>query len=149
MEAKGVVRMGSPNHNAEMRSSAPSASPSPTTADPTKRQQGNNACPDESNSKKRQLAWKAEALMAVGPDVEFPNGEYGGGSEKEDLFFWVLGEIQDEVFRAVPDTGATLPIVARRLLRNFKKAKTVAITVGGGRTIYSLRGVDVSICLGV
>ena len=54
----------------------------------------------------------------------------------------------DEVFRAVLDTGATLSIVARRLLKTFKKTKTVAIRVGDGRTIHSLGGVDVTICLG-
>ena len=46
------------------------------------------------------------------------------------------------------DTGATLSIVARRLLKTFKKTKTVAIRVGDGRTIHSLGGVDVTICLG-
>ena len=46
------------------------------------------------------------------------------------------------------DTGTTLSIVARRLLGTFKKTKTVAIRVGDGRTIHSLGGVDVTICLG-
>ena len=46
------------------------------------------------------------------------------------------------------DTGATLSIVARRLLKTFKKTKTVAIRVGDGRTIHSWGGVDVTICLG-
>ena len=46
------------------------------------------------------------------------------------------------------DTGATLCIVARRLLKTFKKTKTVAIRVGHVRTIQSLGGVDVAICLG-
>ena len=46
------------------------------------------------------------------------------------------------------DTGATLSIVARRLLKTFSKTKTVAIRVGDGRTIHSLGGVDVTICLG-
>ena len=46
------------------------------------------------------------------------------------------------------DTGATLSRVARRLLKTFKKSKTVAIRVGDGRTIHSLGGVDVTICLG-
>ena len=46
------------------------------------------------------------------------------------------------------DTGATLSIVARRLLKTFKKTKTVAIKVGDGRTIHSLGGVDVTISLG-
>ena len=57
-------------------------------------------------------------------------------------------KIGDEVFRAVLDTGATLSIVARRLLKTFKKTKTVAIRVGNRRTIHSLRGVDVTIFLG-
>ena len=57
-------------------------------------------------------------------------------------------EIGDQVFRAVLDTGATLAIMARRLLKTFKKTKTVAIRVGDGRTIHSLGGVDVTICLG-
>ena len=46
------------------------------------------------------------------------------------------------------DTGATLSIVARRLLRTFNKTKTVAIRVGDGRTIHFFGGVDVTICLG-
>ena len=57
-------------------------------------------------------------------------------------------KIRDQVFRAVPDIGATLSIVARRLLKTFKKTKTVAIRVGDGRTIHCLGGVDVTICLG-
>ena len=57
-------------------------------------------------------------------------------------------KIGDQVFRAVLDTGATLPIVALRLLKTFKKTKTVAIRVGDGRTIHSLGGVDVTLCLG-
>ena len=57
-------------------------------------------------------------------------------------------KIEDEVFRAVLDTGATLSIVARRLLRSFKKAKTVAISVGDRRTIHSLVAVHVLIFLG-
>ena len=44
--------------------------------------------------------------------------------------------------------GATLSIVARRLLKTFKKPKTVAIRVGDGGTIHSLGGVDVPLCLG-
>ena len=39
-------------------------------------------------------------------------------------------KIGDQVFRAVLDTGATLSIVARRLLKTFRKTKTVAIRVG-------------------
>ena len=57
-------------------------------------------------------------------------------------------KIGDQVFRAVLDTGATLSIVARRLLKTFRKTKTVAIRVGVGRTIHSLGGVDVTIWLG-
>ena len=57
-------------------------------------------------------------------------------------------KIGDQVLRAVLDTGATLSIVARRLLKTFKKTKTVARRVGDGRTIHSLGGVDVTICLG-
>ena len=57
-------------------------------------------------------------------------------------------KIGDQVFRAVLDTGTTLSIVAQRLLKTFKKTKTVAIRVGDGRTIHSLGGVDVTICLG-
>ena len=57
-------------------------------------------------------------------------------------------KIRDEVFRAVLDTRATLSIVARRLLKTFKKTKTMAIRVGERRTIHSLGGVDVTICLG-
>ena len=64
------------------------------------------------------------------------------------MVFWILAKIGDQVFRAVLDTGATLSIVARRLLKTFKKTKTVAIRVGDGRTIHSLGGLDVTICLG-
>ena len=56
-------------------------------------------------------------------------------------------KIGDLIFLAVLDTGATLSIVARRLLKTFKKTKTVAIRVGDGRTMHSLGGVDVTICL--
>ena len=48
----------------------------------------------------------------------------------------------DQVYKAVSDTGATLFILARGLLEQAKirKAKTVAILVGHGRTIHSLEG---------
>ena len=59
-----------------------------------------------------------------------------GGSEEEDLVFWILVKIGDQVFRAVLDTGTTLSMVARRLLKSFNKAKTVAIRVGDGCTIH-------------
>ena len=49
-------------------------------------------------------------------------------------------KIGDQVFRAVLDTGAALSIVARRLLKTFRKTKTVAIRVADGRTIHSLGG---------
>ena len=64
------------------------------------------------------------------------------------MVFGILEKIRDQVFRAVLDTGAKLCIVARRLLNTFKKPKTLAIRVGDGRTIQSLGGVDVTICLG-
>ena len=57
-------------------------------------------------------------------------------------------KIGDQVFRAVLDTGATLSIVARRLLKTFKKTETVAIRVGDRCTIHSFGGVDGTICLG-
>ena len=58
-------------------------------------------------------------------------------------------KIGDKVYKAVLDTGATLSIVARRLLKQTKirKTETVAIRVGDGRTIHSLGGVDVTMCL--
>ena len=46
------------------------------------------------------------------------------------------------------DTGGTPSIVARRLLKTFKKTKTVAKRPGDGCTLHSLGGVDVTICLG-
>ena len=64
------------------------------------------------------------------------------------MVFWILVKIRDQVFRAVLDTGATLSIVAQRLPKTFKKTETVAIRVGDGRTIHSLGGVDLTICLG-
>ena len=59
-------------------------------------------------------------------------------------------KIGDQVYKAVLDTGATLSIVARRLLKqaNIRKTKTMAIRVGDGRTIHSLGGVDVTVRLG-
>ena len=51
-------------------------------------------------------------------------------------------KIGDHVYKAVLDTGATLSIVARRLLKQAKiwKTHTVAIRVGDGRTIHALGG---------
>ena len=57
-------------------------------------------------------------------------------------------KIGHQVFRAVLDTGATISIVVWRLLKAFKKTKTVNIRVGDERTIHSLGGVDVTIYLG-
>ena len=59
-------------------------------------------------------------------------------------------KIGDQVYKAVLDTGPTLSILARRLLKQAKirKIKTVAISVGDGRTIHSMGGVDVTVCLG-
>ena len=53
----------------------------------------------------------------------------------------------DHFFRAVLDTGATLSIVARRLLKTFRNTKTVGIRLGDGSTI-SLGAVLVTFCLG-
>ena len=60
----------------------------------------------------------------------------------------ILAKFGYQVFQALLDTGATLSIVARCLVKTFKKTKTVAIRVGDGRTIHSLAGGDVSFCLG-
>ena len=144
--ARAVARV-EPQHP-QKRSSAPATSPSPAEADPTKRPQGDNASPEGKNSKKRRLAWIAKFLMAAGVDVKFPAEEYGAGSEEEDFVLWILVKIGDKVFRAVFDTGATRSSVAWRLLKTFKKTKTVAIRVRDGRTIHSLGGVDVATCLG-
>ena len=64
------------------------------------------------------------------------------------MVFWILLQIGDHILRAVLDTSATLSIAAWRLLKTFNKTKTVAISVGDGRTIHSLGGVDLTICLG-
>ena len=66
------------------------------------------------------------------------------------MVFWITVKIGDQVHKAVLDTGATLSIVARRLLKQaiIRKTKTVAIRVGDGWTIHSLGAVDVTVCLG-
>ena len=66
------------------------------------------------------------------------------------MVFWITLKGGDQVYKAVLDTGATLSIPGRRLLKQAKirKRKTVAIRVGDGRTIHSLGGVDVTLCLG-
>ena len=90
----------------------------------------------------------AKWLIAAGVEMKFRDGQQGGGSEEKVLVFWIYVKIRDLVSRAVLDTGATLYIVARRLLKTFRKTKTAAIRAGDGRTIHSLRGVNLSICLG-
>ena len=84
----------------------------------------------------------AKLLMAAGVDLKVPDGEEGGGSAEEDLVLWILKKTGDDVFWAVVDTGTTLAILARCLLKTSKKSKTVAIRVGDGQTIHSLGGVD-------
>ena len=66
------------------------------------------------------------------------------------MVFWITVRIGDEVYKAVLDTGATLSIVAHRLLKlaKIRKTKTEAIRVGDGRTIHSLAGVDATVCVG-
>ena len=51
-------------------------------------------------------------------------------------------KIGNQVYKTVLDTGATLSIVARRLLKQAKiqKTKNYAIMVGDGWTIHSLGG---------
>ena len=70
---KGGGKGGPPNP--QRRSSEPAATPSPAEGDPKKRPQGDNASPEEINSKKRRLAWMAKSLMAAGMDVKFPAEE--------------------------------------------------------------------------
>ena len=69
---KGGGKDGTPYHKSQRRSSAPAASPSPTGADPKKCPQGNNASPEESNSKKRPLARMAKSISAWGGGREIP-----------------------------------------------------------------------------
>ena len=59
-------------------------------------------------------------------------------------------KIGDQVYKAVLDPGAALSIVASRLLKQAKirKIKIVAISFGDGRTIHSLRGGQMTVCLG-
>ena len=59
-------------------------------------------------------------------------------------------KIGDQVYKAVLNTGATVSIVARRLLRQpmILKTKTVAIRAGDGRTIHSLGRVYLIVFLG-
>ena len=66
------------------------------------------------------------------------------------MVFRITVKIHDQVHKAVLDTGATLSIVARRLLKqaSIRKTKTVAIRVGDGRTMHSQGRVNVTVCLG-
>ena len=66
------------------------------------------------------------------------------------MVFWVTVKFGDQVYKAVWDTGATLSILDRRLLKQAKirKTKTVALRVGDGRTIHSPGAVNVTVCLG-
>ena len=93
---KGGGKAGTPNH--QRCSSAPATSLSPAEGDPKKRPQGDKASPEGNNSKKRRLAWMAKSLMAAGVDVKFPAEEWEGSSEEEDLVFWILVKIGDQVF---------------------------------------------------
>ena len=51
-------------------------------------------------------------------------------------------KIGDHNYKAVLDSGATLSIVARTLLKQarIRKTENVAIRVGDGRTIHSVGG---------
>ena len=69
--------------------------------------------------------------------MKFPAEELRGGSGEEDLVSWNVVKIVDQFPRAVLDVGATLSIVAWRLLKTVKKTKTLAIRVGDGSTINS------------
>ena len=86
------------------------------------------------------------------PDQVAPQGRKASSTRKikpqTSNLFRILVKIRDQVFRAVLDTGATLSIVARCLLKTFKKTKTVAIRVGDGRTNKFLGPVDVTFRLG-
>ena len=70
-------------------------------------------------------------LQAAGVQVKLPEEGYWGGSEEEDLAFWITIKIADQVLKAVLDTGATLSILARRLLKQAKiqKSNTLVIRV--------------------
>ena len=59
---KGCDKGGTP----QRRSSVPAISPSDADVDPKKPPHVDNASPEGSNSKKRQLAWMTKSLMAAG-----------------------------------------------------------------------------------
>ena len=92
-------------------------------------------------------SWNFWTLFGVS-GVQPPPPPPVGGSEEKGVVFSILVKIREQGFRAVLDTGATLSILALRLLKTFKKTKTVAIRVRDWCTIHSLGGIDVTICLG-
>ena len=115
---------GKSNPGGGRRSSAPPTGrrgpPNPATP---KREQGEKlAAPPSTPSaggakkgetaKKRKLNWHFKCLQAVGVEVKFPEERYGGGSEEEDVVFWITVKIGHQVYKAVLDTGATRSILA-------------------------------------
>ena len=66
------------------------------------------------------------------------------------MVFWITVQVGDPVYKGALDTGAKLSKVARKLQKKAKirKIKTMAVRIGDGRTIHSLGGVDVTVCLG-
>ena len=94
------------------------------------------------NTKKCKLNWHSKCLQAAGVEVKFPVKGCWGGSGDEDLVLSITVEIADQVYKAVLHTGVTLSIAARRFRKQImiRKTETVAIRVGDGRTIHSLRG---------
>ena len=46
-----------------------------------------------SNPSAGGLNWHSKCLQAAGFEVKFPEGEQGGGSEEEDLVFWITVKI--------------------------------------------------------
>ena len=73
--AKGDGKDGTPTHNSQRRWSAPATYLSPATGDSERRSQGNNASPEEPNSKKGRFSWSAKSLIAPVMDVKFPDSE--------------------------------------------------------------------------
>ena len=67
-------------------------------------------------------------------------GSRGAAPKRRTWFSGFSLKLGIKFFGAVLDTAGTLSIVARRLLKTFRKTKTVAIKVGDGCTIHSLGG---------
>ena len=105
---------------------------------------------EDDTAKKRKPTWHSKCLQAAGVEVRFPQDGQGGASEDEDLVFWMIVKIGNQVYKAVLDTGATLSIVARGLLKqaNIRKTKTMALRVGDDKTMHSRGGVNVTVCVG-